>query len=40
MKTMIVVGNVSCYQPTPVSIFHIYFDINRLSMSISSITLQ
>jgi len=40
MKTMIDVGNASCYQPTPVSIIHINFDINRLSMSIDSITLQ
>jgi len=39
MKTMIYVGNVSCYQPTPVSIIQINFDINRLSMSIGSITL-
>jgi len=40
MKTKVVVGNISCYPPTPVSIFHINFDINRSSMSIGSISLQ
>jgi len=40
MKSLIVVGNISCNRPTPVSIFHINFDVTRFSMSIGSITLR